>query len=205
MNLVLDIGLGNVGSLLNMLRYLGIEARAGASAADLEAATRILIPGVGAFDNGMRCLERSGIRPLLCERVLQRGVPLLGICLGMQLLGLGSEEGSLPGLGFIPMRTVRFAFPPGVPSLRIPHMGWNECEPVGTESLLHAVPEPRRFYFVHSYHVVCDDPADVAGVAHYGAAFTAAVRRGNIHGVQFHPEKSHRYGMALLERFVRQD
>ncbi len=204
MNLVLDIGLGNIGSLLNMLRYLGIEARAGASEADLATATRILVPGVGSFDHGMRCMEQSGVAPFLRHRVLEDRVPMLGICLGMQLLGISSEEGTSRGLNLIPMRSVRFPFAQEPPALRVPHMGWNECEPVGPGSLLEPVPAPRRFYFVHSYHVVCDDPADVSGVTHYGAPFASAVRHGNIFGVQFHPEKSHRYGMALLESFMRQ-
>jgi glutamine amidotransferase len=204
MNLVLDIGLGNIGSLLNMFRYLGIEARGGASEADIASATRILIPGVGSFDQGMRCMEQSGVIPLLRHRVLVDGIPLLGICLGMQLLGSSSEEGTSRGLGLIPMHTVRFSFPKESSALRVPHMGWNECEPVGQGSLLDPVPAPRRFYFVHSYHVVCDDPADVSGLTHYGVPFASAIRRGNIFGVQFHPEKSHRYGMALLESFMLQ-
>jgi glutamine amidotransferase len=205
MIVVIDVGLGNIGSLLNMLKYLGVEARASASADDVRAATRLLLPGVGAFDSGMRRLEESGLVPVLRRRVLEEKIPLLGICLGMQLLGRSSEEGERPGLGFLPARTLRFAFPPGAGALRVPHMGWNACEPVGADSLLQAVPAPRRFYFVHSYHVVCDEPDCVAGVTRYGIEFTAAVRRGNIHGVQFHAEKSHRYGMALLERFVRHD
>ncbi len=202
MNVVVDVGLGNVGSLLNMLRYLGIEARASAAPADLRAATRLLLPGVGAFDTGMARLEAHGLAGLLRERTLVDGVPLLGICLGMQLLGHASEEGVAPGLGLLPFRSMRFAFPPDT-ALRIPHMGWNACTPVGADSLLHAVPAPRRFYFVHSYRAVCDEPGCIAGVTSYGGDFTSAVRRGRIHGVQFHPEKSHRYGMALLERFIR--
>jgi imidazole glycerol-phosphate synthase subunit HisH len=200
---VVDVGLGNIGSLLNMLGYLGIEARATASAEDLRAATRLLLPGVGAFDNGMRRLEESGLIPVLRQRVVHDKIPLLGICLGMQLLGHASEEGTLPGLGFLPMRTRRFAFSGGSPSLRVPHMGWNVAEPAGSASPLHAVPTPRRFYFVHSYHVVCEDPACIAGVTRYGIDFTSAVRSENIWGVQFHAEKSHRYGMALLEHFIR--
>lgn len=202
MIVVVDVGLGNVGSLLNMLRYLGLEARASASADDLRAASRLLLPGVGAFDTGMTRLEESGLIPVLRERALVDRIPLLGICLGMQLLGIASEEGRRPGLGFLPMRSVRFAFP-DQPGLRVPHMGWNVCTPVGAGSPLAAVPEPRRFYFVHSYRVVCDEADCVAGVTRYGVDFTSAVRRGNLQGVQFHAEKSHRYGMALLENFVR--
>jgi glutamine amidotransferase len=202
MNLILDVGLGNVGSLLNMLRYLGLDAESGARPAQIEAATRLLLPGVGAFDHGMQRLEAAGIVPLLRERVAQ-GVPLLAICLGMQLLGHASEEGVRPGLGVLPMRSVRFAPPPDK-KLRVPHMGWNECVPTNEKSLLQAVPTPRRFYFVHSYRVVCDEPDCVAGVTSYGGEFVSAVQRGRIYGVQFHPEKSHRCGMALLEHFVRQ-
>lgn len=203
MTLILDVGLGNVGSLLNMLRHLGLETETGATADHLRRATRVLLPGVGAFDTGMARLEASGSIPLLRERVLQERLPILGICLGMQLLGRTSEEGTRPGLDLLPMRTVRFAFPAAASTRRVPHMGWNECRPIAEDSLLHAVPEPRRFYFVHSYHVVCDTPAYASGVTWHGIEFTSAVRRSNVMGVQFHPEKSHRYGMALLEHFVR--
>ncbi len=202
MNVVVDVGLGNVGSLLNMLRHLGAEAKASADPAEIRGATRLLLPGVGAFDTGMARLNAHGLVGVLRERTLEAGVPLLGICLGMQLLGRTSEEGQAEGLGLLPFRTVKFAFPPGR-TLRVPHLGWNTCAPVGEGSLLHAVPAPRRFYFVHSYHAVCDTPDCVAGTTDYGGEFAAAVRGGRIYGVQFHAEKSHRYGMALLEHFIR--
>lgn len=201
MNLVIDAGLGNVGSLLNMLRYLGVDAESGASPTQIAAATRLLLPGVGAFDQGMQRLEAAGIIPLLKSRV-ESGVPLLGICLGMQLLGRSSEEGTRPGLGLLPMQCVRFTSPPSRP-LRIPHMGWNECTPTRPDVLVAAVPAPRRFYFVHSYHAICEEPDCAAGLTSYGQPFVSAVQRGRIYGVQFHAEKSHRYGMALLEAFIR--
>lgn len=202
MIVIVDAGIGNIGSLQNMLRHLGHEATPGTSPGQITAASRLLLPGVGAFDRGMERLETAGLAGALRERAAA-GVPLLGICLGMQLLGRASEEGVRAGLGLLPMDTVRFDFSPEQ-KLRVPHMGWNECVPARSNTLLDAVPAPRRFYFVHSYRVVCDTPDCVAGVTPYGGEFVSAVQRGRIYGVQFHPEKSHRYGMALLDRFVRE-
>jgi len=203
---VIDAGLGNIGSLLNMLDHLGIAARVARAPADLADADRLILPGVGAFDHGMARLHASGLLPALEERVLRDHVPVLGICLGMQLLGRSSEEGASPGLGWVPARTIRFNFAANPTHLRIPHMGWNDVRPAATDNLLELgrddLGDGPRFYFVHSYHVVCDAPADIAGIAHYGFPFTAALQRGHIHGVQFHPEKSHRWGKLLLARFA---
>jgi glutamine amidotransferase len=203
---VIDVGLGNIGSLLNMLDYLGIPSRAANNPESILTATRLILPGVGAFDHGMARLHASGFIPLLEQRVLKENTPLLGICLGMQLLGRSSEEGASPGLGWVPARSVRFAFADNPARLRTPHMGWNEVRPATPGNLLDLgvddLGQGPRFYFVHSYHVVCDDPAEVAATTSHGLRFTSAIQRGRIYGVQFHPEKSHRWGKLLLTRFA---
>ena len=203
---VIDAGLGNIGSLLNMLDHLGLPARAARAPADLAGADRFILPGVGAFDHGMARLHASGLLPALEQRVLHERTPVLGICLGMQLLGRSSEEGVSPGLGWVPARTIRFNFATNPTHLRVPHMGWNDVRPTTPGNLLDLGLDDLgfgpRFYFVHSYHVVCDVPADIAGIADYGLPFTAALQSGHIHGVQFHPEKSHRWGKLLLARFA---
>jgi glutamine amidotransferase len=199
---VVNLGIGNVGSIPNALRKMGVEAALVDDAAGVLAADRIILPGVGAFDAGMDAIERLGLADALRRQVLERGVPLLGICLGMQMLAEGSEEGVRPGLGWIPGRVVRFRFPAPSPDLRIPHMGWNTVMPSEGSRLLAPGAE-HRYYFVHSYHFECADAADVAGTTSYGRSFPSVVERGHIAGVQFHPEKSHRQGLSLLERFAR--
>lgn len=198
---IIDYGSGNIGSIVNIFRKAGAVAVLSADPGELRRASHLVLPGVGAFDTCMRNLRQSGLIPLLEERVLQKGTPLLGICVGMQMLSRGSEEGTEPGLGWIAAVTRKFVAPPGT-TLRIPHMGWNAVRPARPVPLFAGLEEGARFYFVHSYHVQCDDPADVVGTTDYGGAFTAAARRGNIAGVQFHPEKSHKFGVRLIGNFV---
>lgn len=202
---IIDYGVGNVGAVANMFSKIGARARLASQPADLRSANgkipeALLLPGVGHFDAGMRRLREGGFVEPLNELVMERGVPILGICLGMQLFSRRSEEGSLPGLGWIPADTKKFAFPPGR-ALVVPHMGWSDtfAPRAGLFAGFEAVP---RFYYVHSYHVVCEDPGDVAATCRYGMEFTASVHRENIYGTQFHPEKSHRFGMTLLRSFV---
>lgn len=197
---VVDSGVGNIGSVLNMLKKIGVPAQATGEAAQVAAAEKIILPGVGSFDNGMRRLNELGLAEVICARAAA-GVPLLGICLGMQLLTRGSEEGQLPGLGLLDAVCVRFALPPGAPE-KVPHMGWNTVAVKGRQPLFDGFAAEARFYFVHSYHVRCHDAADVAATATHGLEFTAAVARGAVHGVQFHPEKSHNFGMHLLRNFA---
>lgn len=196
---VLDYGVGNLGSIVNMLRRIDAEVRLVTEPAALLEATKILLPGVGSYDNGMRRLRESGLVEPLRARV-EAGTPILGICLGMQMLVTGSEEGDEPGLGFIRAQCRRFRFPDR-PQLKVPHMGWNIIQPCIEAPLIAGLPGEPRYYFVHSYHVVCEDNRDVLATADYGGNFVAMIQRDNVMGAQFHPEKSHRFGMALLKNF----
>ena len=198
---IVDYGTGNVGSLGNMLHKIGQPSELASTPDVLERADAILLPGVGAFDRGMGNLQASGLLETLTRRVRHDGVRVLGICLGMQLLARSSEEGTLPGLGWIDAVCRKFSFPPEDRQHKVPHMGWNAVIPRSGEALFAEMEPGALFYFVHSYHVVCADPGDVLGVSEYGETFTSAVRRDNVFGVQFHPEKSLRFGMRLLRNF----
>jgi imidazole glycerol-phosphate synthase subunit HisH len=198
---VIDYGVANVGSMLNMLRRVGAQVTLAADAAAIDAASKLILPGIGAFDQGMDALSARGLIPRIRQRVLEDKVPILGVCLGVQLLGQGSAEGTREGLGLIEARCERL---PGDASagVRIPHMGWNHIRALRPNPLLDGLDADARFYFVHSYHVVCSRATDVLATARHGIDFTAMVQRENIYGAQFHPEKSHRFGMRLLQNFV---
>lgn len=200
---VLDFGIGNVGSILSMHRRLMIPAERVVEPAQLAEHERFILPGVGAFDRGMRRLRESGLDAPLRELVIDDGRPLLGICLGMQMLAEGSEEGerSETGLGWVP-GVVRSMRPVLGPTARLPFMGWAYVDPVGDPPLFASDAERERFYFVHSYAFVPTEPTDVIATVDHGVAVCAAVRRANVFGTQFHPEKSHRFGMALLRSFA---
>ncbi len=198
---VIDYGVGNVGSVVNMLKRVGAVARVVAKPTELAGATALVLPGVGHFDAGMTNLRDGGWIDPLSEAVRSRGVPILGICLGMQLLTRRSDEGKLPGLGWLAAETKRFTFGDAERALVLPHMGWNEVTSVD-RVLFAGFDGPPRFYFVHTYHVVCEDPTDEAASCVYGPKFTAAVRRGNVFGAQFHPEKSHKFGQTFMRNFV---
>ena len=197
---IVDYGVCNLGSIRNMLRKLGCESEVAVTPEAVAGAKKIILPGVGAFDNGVAALKERGLIAPLRAKALEDKTPILGICLGMQLLGNGSEEGSLDGLGLIEGVCVHFRFPPRS-TLKVPHMGWNEVVPKRTSPFLNGLALGARFYFTHSYHLVCDDPNDVLAISTHGTNFTAIVQRNNILGVQFHPEKSHRFGMTLLRSF----
>lgn len=196
-----DYGCGNLAAVQRMCERVGATCRIARTADELGDAPRVILAGVGAFDRGMSQLrERGMVQPLL-ER-WKAGVPMLGVCLGMQLLCRSSEEGVLPGLGWIEADVRRFAL--DVRSgLKVPHMAWSEVSIVRDNPLIPRDAGSQRFYFVHSYHVVCDHADDVIATAEHGHRFVAAFARGNLFGVQFHPEKSHRFGMALLGRFLQ--
>lgn len=196
---IIDYGMGNVGSIRNMLKTIGADSVVTRNPDELRAAHRIILPGVGHFDTGMQNLHAAGVVPLLRERALDARVPFLGICLGMQLMTRRSDEGRELGLGWVDAEVLRFN--PGE-RLRVPHMGWNTVRPLRASDLLHGLDAEPRYYFVHSYRVHCADRADVLLESTYGVEFDAAFERGNLRGVQFHPEKSHRFGMAMLRNFV---
>lgn len=200
MIVIVDYGMGNLASIANMLQRVGSRGVISGDPALISGAEKLILPGVGSFDAAMRNLSERGLLPVLSEKVCLRKTPVLGICLGMQLLTSRSEEGELPGLGWISAETRRFDFPQG--GLKIPHMGWNSVREEKDSPLLSGTGGEQRFYFVHSYHVVCHDRRDVLATASYGGDFVAAVSRDNIYGVQFHPEKSHRFGMGLMKNFA---
>lgn len=202
MIVVVDYGMANVGSVLNMLRKAGAPAVATAERDAIAAAERMILPGVGAFDSAMRRLNELGLVDVLNEVAVRRRVPTLGICLGMQLMLEGSDEGQLPGLGWIRGRARRFTAADMGGDLRVPHMGWNELSLHKPSRLFAGAEGPQRFYFVHSFRAVCEDPGDVLAETTYGCDFVSAMERDNVAGVQFHPEKSHRFGLRLLKAFA---
>ena len=200
---IVDYGAGNVGSIKNMLRKLGHKSLVTADLADIEAADKLILPGVGAFDTGMGNLAKRGMVDMLNEKVLGQKTPILGICLGAQLLTKGSEEGNMPGLGWVDAETVAFRFPTDGPELIVPHMGWNTIQTRCEHPVLSSVDESFRFYFVHSYHLRCFDESGVLCSTHYGYDFASGIRRDDhVVGLQFHPEKSHRFGMQVLASFA---
>lgn len=198
---VIDYGVANLGSMLNMLRKIGVRAELVSTPEELDRAEKIILPGVGAFDHGITALQDRGLVESLKKKVLLDRVPVLGVCLGMQMLGKGSEEGSIAGLGLIDAYCQRFRFVEDSKQ-KVPHMGWNLLASREESPLLNELDARTRFYFCHSYHLVCAEPTDVLATACYGMEFVTMVRHGNIFGVQFHPEKSHRFGMALLHNFA---
>lgn len=199
---IVDYGLGNVRAFLNMYKRLNVPARTARSAADLEGAERLILPGVGAFDHAMERLDASGMRSVLDVMVLEGKVPVLGICVGMQILASTSEEGQLAGLSWIPGRVRRFRPEPQHEALPLPHMGWNDVSPVRSSPLFRELESDARFYFLHSYFFECAQAEHIAAESAYGSPFSCAVSSGNIHGVQFHPEKSHHWGTRLLQNFA---
>lgn len=198
---VVDYGMGNLGSIQNMFRRLGHECVITTDAAVISAASRLILPGVGAFDRGMAKLRELHLREALEERVRDAGVPVLGICLGAQLMTRRSDEGEEPGLGWVAADTIRF-FSREPVDLPVPSMGWSEVQRTTPHWIFDGMYEDPRFYFVHAYHFVCDHPSDVICTSRYGYEFAAAFASGNVVGVQFHPEKSHKFGMRLLDRFA---
>ncbi len=196
---IIDYGMGNIGSIRNMLVRFHPDVTISSDPDTIAGADKLILPGVGAFDEGMKNLEESGLIAILNKRVLEDKIPVLGICLGMQLFASGSEEGVKPGLNWLNADTVKFHNGNG---RKIPHMGWNTIKKMKASRLMDDFDPRCRFYFVHSYHVVCRDKEDILAVTSYGNDFVSAVHRDNIYGTQFHPEKSHRFGMQLMNNFV---
>jgi glutamine amidotransferase len=199
---IVDYGLGNIQAFLNVYKRLNIEATTTQTADGLRDATKVILPGVGHFDHAMRRLEESGMRRRLDELALKRAVPVLGVCVGMQMLAHSSDEGELPGLGWIDGRVRGFASWEETNDLPLPHMGWNDVRPTTANPLFRGLESAARFYFLHSYFFECAKPEDGLAVSPYGGEFNCAVNSRNIYGVQFHPEKSHHFGTQLLKNFA---
>ncbi len=206
MIVILDYGLGNSASLLNMIRKTGREAILCNSPKGLSKASTILLPGVGSFDNAMKKLNDSGFIPVLEEKVLLQKIPFLGICVGMQLLFRKSEEGNLKGLGWLKGNVTKFNFSKinSQKILKVPHMGWNIIKPLNNNYSYSLERNEKRFYFVHSFHVNCEQKSDITASCNYGYEFTCSVRKKNIWGVQFHPEKSHKFGIEFFKNFFEE-
>lgn len=201
MIVIVDYGCGNLGSIKNMLKKAGHESLISSTKEDIQKADKLILPGVGAFDTGIRNLKEAGLFDLLNKKVVQDKTIVLGICLGMQLMAKRSEEGKEQGFGWVDAEVVKFI--PGEEKLKIPNMGWNEIKIKKENKLLTELSEPQRFYFVHSYYVKCANSEDVIATAEFGTEYVCAFGKQNIFGVQFHPEKSHRYGLQLLKNFAQ--
>jgi len=198
---IVDYGMGNLRSVAKAFELLGAEVIVSGKPAELSAAEKLVLPGVGAFGDGIANLQRLGLSEFLHTEVFENKKPILGICLGMQLMARrGFERGRHKGLGWIDAEVKRFQVEPF--GLKVPHVGWNEVELGGGNPIFKGIRSRSCFYFVHSYHVVCTDKNDVAALCNYGYDFTAAVRRNNVYGTQFHPEKSQEAGLKLLKNYI---
>lgn len=201
MIVIIDYGLGNVLAFENVYRRLNIPVKVAKTADNLTDATKLILPGVGSFDHAMQQLDKSGMRHTLEQLVLQQGVPILGICVGMQMLANSSDEGKLPGLGWIDGIVRKFDVSTLPHGTHLPHMGWNDVKPLDNNRLFKDLEQDARFYFLHSYYFECHQPSDSLAVSNYGGEFACAVNHKNVYGVQFHPEKSHHFGSQLLKNF----
>ena len=198
---IINYGMGNLGSVQNMLKRISVKSIITSDINEIEKAEKILLPGVGAFDAAISKIDELNLRPVLTYMAKEKKVPFLGICLGMQLLTESSEEGVLKGLNFVPAKTIKFKFPENS-DLKIPHMGWNLVTKKTESVLTKNFTNEFRFYFVHSYHVKCDNPINSILTTNYGYEFDSVIQNENVFGAQFHPEKSHKYGMQLLSNFA---
>ena len=199
---IVDYGLGNIQAFANKYKRLDVPVRFAKTSQDLEGATHIILPGVGAFDWAMERLDGSGMRATLDRLVREDKKHVLGICVGMQMMARSSDEGSSAGLGWFDAKVKRFDESRIQSRTHLPHMGWNDVRPLATTDLFQELGEGARFYFLHSYYFAPNDPADVLAQTDYGDRFACAVRRGNVYGIQCHPEKSHNWGIQLLKNFA---
>lgn len=200
---IIDYGLGNVRAFANVYHNLNIPVIIAKKREDLKEASKLLLPGVGAFDYAMQRLNDSGMREMIDQKVLDEKTPVLGICVGMQMMAKKSEEGVLPGLGWIDGEVKKFNLPAGLSAMRIPHMGWNTIQPIHSNGLLMGLDKESRFYFLHSYYFKCSNSSHAIATTNYEGEFESAVNCNNVYGVQFHPEKSHQWGIRLLENFSK--
>lgn len=198
---ILEYGIGNVSSIHNMLKKIGVAAMITNNIDDIKTATKLILPGVGRFDYCMSQLRKSIFFDIMERKVLEDKVPILGVCAGSQMLMEKSEEGSGTGLGWIKGEVIKFKQDKLPTGYKVPHMGWTDIDPIQNNFLYAGIESP-RFYFTHSYHIICADIAEVTATAEYGYNITASVQKENIMGVQFHPEKSHRFGMKLYQNFA---
>lgn len=199
---ILDYGLGNIQAFKTMFKRLGVESKQARSAEDLVDAEKLILPGVGAFDHAMELLDLSGMRCALEDLVIFKKIPILGVCVGMQMLARGSDEGNRDGLGWIDGHVRNFSENVYASALPLPHMGWNDVHPITDSALFRGLENGARFYFLHSYYFECADTKCSSARADYGFQFDCSVQNGNIFGVQFHPEKSHQWGAVLLKNFA---
>jgi len=200
---IVDYGLGNIKAFVNVYERLNIPIKIAKTKYDLNDASKIIIPGVGAFDYAMEQLNKSGMRDELENKVIRDKVPVIGICVGMQILAKSSEEGKLPGLGWVDGKVLKFDINNIPYKTRLPHMGWNNINPIAESTLLKGFNNESRFYFLHSYYFVCNNQQDIISTTQYGIDFSSAINHNNIFGIQFHPEKSHSNGVSLLNNFAK--
>lgn len=198
---IIDYGMGNIGSIVNMLKYLGFKSTVSSDKGVISKADKIILPGVGHFDHAMKNIDKLFLRDVINESAFIRKTPFLGICLGMQLMCNSSEEGVLPGLSLIDASVEKFIFPPDF-KLKVPHMGWNYIETCKKSRILESLDEKARFYFVHSYYVKCQNETDILTKTTFGINYVSSFEKDNIIGVQFHPEKSHKFGISLFKNFL---
>ena len=202
MNLIINCGTGNFSSVAKMINAAGGKSFFGSTSQDIDKASKIILPGVGSFDNGMKAIELASIKEKIIEKVKFENVPILGICIGMHLLCRSSEEGSLNGLNLVEAEVKKFYFPNN-DKIKIPHMGWNIVKPVNKNSLISSHKKEQRFYFAHSYKVVVDNPNLTIGTSYYGSDFCAAFQKKNIFGLKFNPEKSNSFGLEIIKSFIK--
>jgi glutamine amidotransferase len=199
---IIDYGLGNVRAFVNLYERLNIPVSIANKPSDLRAASKLILPGVGAFDHAMSLLNESGMRDSLEQMVILRKTPILGICVGMQVLAQSSEEGDLSGLGWIDGRVRKLKVGGADSGLPLPHMGWNTIQPVSENPFISNLTNNARFYFLHSFYFECNNSKDSIATTEYGTIFSSMVNKENIYGVQYHPEKSHHWGITLLKKFA---
>ena len=200
---IIDYGVGNINAFVNVYKRVNVPTKIAKTAADLESAHKLILPGVGHFDHAMSELIQSGMREKLDELVMVKKVPVIGICVGMQMMGNSSDEGKMEGLKWIDASIKKFDEAKIQQVTRLPHMGWNDVHPVISNPLFEGLENNALFYFLHSYYFECNNTVDILATSEYGGQFTCAAHHDNVYGIQFHPEKSHHYGEILLHNFAK--